>query len=77
MALAEETSTFRLKGEKEMWLLKFFTKSKTVIGNISAGAVVTILSLLGINIPAEIVAAALILLNFILRAITKDAIADK
>ena len=59
------------------WIAKFFTKSKTVIGNITAGVIVTILSLLGIDISVELAAAILVILNLILRAITKDAIADK
>ena len=58
-------------------LAKFFLKSKTVIGNISVGAIVALLKLFGIEVPVEVVTAILVIMNLILRLVTKEPISDK
>ena len=58
-------------------LAKFFLKSKTVMGNISVGVIVTILNLFGIDLPVELITAILVVMNLILRMVTKVPISEK
>ena len=58
-------------------LAKFFLKSKTVMGNISVGVIVTILNLFGIDLPTELITAILVVMNLILRMVTKVPISEK
>ena len=58
-------------------LTKFFLKSKTVMGNISVGVIVTILNLFGIDLPVELITAILVVMNLILRMVTKVPISEK
>ena len=52
-------------------------KSKTINFNVLGGAIVTILGQFGVAIPVEAVSAGFIILNFILRLITKEPLEDK
>lgn len=56
--------------------MKIF-KSKTVDFNIICGTIFALLEGLGIEVPAEVVAAVLTIGNFILRFFTKGPLSDK
>lgn len=52
-------------------------KSKTVNYNILAGALVTITSQFGFPVSPELISAGFVILNTILRLITKQPLEDK
>ena len=52
-------------------------KSKTTGANVGVGAVITILAHFGVDMPPEIISAAFVLVNMILRMITKKALSEK
>ena len=58
-------------------LIPKLRKSKTAGANVGVGAVITILAYFGVDIPPEIISAAFVLVNMILRMITKKALSEK
>jgi hypothetical protein len=52
-------------------------KSKTVDFNILAGAITTILGAAGVSIPANVVMAVFVVMNVILRIVTKKPLTEK
>ena len=58
-------------------LIPKLRKSKTAGANVGVGAVITILSHFGIDLPPEVITAGFVLLNMILRMITKKSLSDK
>ncbi len=58
-------------------LLPKLRKSKTAGANVGVGAVITILSYFGIDLPLEVVTAGFVLVNIILRMVTKKPLSEK
>ena len=58
-------------------LIPKLRKSKTAGGNVLVGAVITILAHFGVDMPPEIISAAFVLVNMILRMITKKPLSEK
>ena len=52
-------------------------KSKTINFNLLVSVVIGLLSAFGLSVPVEVATGVLALGNFILRLITKEAIANK
>ena len=52
-------------------------KSNTAGANVGVGAVISILAHFGVDMPPEIISAAFVLVNMILRMITKKALSEK
>lgn len=52
-------------------------KSKTVVGNSLTAAVVTILAACGVEVSVEVVTAAFLIGNVVLRFLTKGPLKDK
>lgn len=58
-------------------LIPKLSKSKTAGANVGVGAVITILAHFGIDMPPEIISAAFVLVNMILRMLTKKPLSEK
>ena len=58
-------------------LIPKLRKSKTAGANVGVGAVITILAHFGVDLPPEIISAAFVLVNIILRMITKKPLSEK
>ena len=58
-------------------LLPKLRKSKTAGANVGVGAVMTILAHFGVDLPPEVITAAFVVLNLLMRMITKKPLSDK
>jgi len=58
-------------------LIPKLTKSKTTGANVGAGALVTILAYFGVDMPPEVISAFFVLVNVIMRMITKKPLSEK
>ena len=52
-------------------------KSKTTGANVLTGAVMTILNHFGINLDPEVISAIFVVVNLLMRMITKKPLSDK
>ena len=58
-------------------LIPKLRKSKTAGGNVLVAAVITILAHFGVDLPPEVISAGFVLVNIILRMITKKPLNEK